>query len=252
MMAKLFALIKREKEFILITLGVFLGGLLILAIIFDNLVMPIIVHHGAEFSLPSVVGLPLMVAQKKIEEKGLQLDIAAEEFDPNHPKGSVIFQVPEPGSNVKKGMTIKVTVSKGVASSIVPNLRGISLREARLMVENAGLLMGEIVWYSDEGFPDGVVIESNPKTGEVVKFNSEIQLVVNQLETQPMVTVPSFIGLDLAEAKKKAEESNVLIGQINSKKDDRMLPETVLSQSIAPGTKVNKWTEINLTVSQSE
>jgi eukaryotic-like serine/threonine-protein kinase len=252
MMSKLFGLIKKEREFILITLGVFFGGLLILAIIFDNFVMPMVVHHGAEFSLPNVVGNTLMIAQKKIEEKGLQLDIAAEEFDPTHPKGTVIFQVPESGSNVKKGMTIRVTISKGVASSTVPNLRGISLREAKLMVENAGLQMGEIVWYSDEGFPDGVVIESNPKAGVVVKFNTEIQLVVNQLETQPMVIVPSFVGLDLAEAKKKAEESNVLIGQINSKKDDRMLPETVLSQSVAPGTKVNKWTEINLTVSQSE
>jgi beta-lactam-binding protein with PASTA domain len=249
---KPFKLINKEKEFILIALGVFFGGLIVLGTIFDVFVMPQIVHHGAEFALPDVVGVTLMEAQKKIEEKGLQLDIAAEEFDPNHPKGTVIFQVPEPGSNVKKGMTIRVTVSKGVASSAVPNLRGISLREARLMIENAGLRMGEIVWYTDEGFPDGVVVESNPPAGTVINFNTEIQLVVNQLETQPMVTVPSFVGLDLAEAKKKAEESNVLIGQIKSKKDNRMLPETVLSQSVAPGTRVNKWTEINLTVSQSE
>jgi eukaryotic-like serine/threonine-protein kinase len=245
-------IIKKEKEFLLVTLGVFFGGLLIIALILDLLVMPRFVHHGVEFQMPNIIGIPVMVAQKKIEAKGLQLTVAAEEFDPIHIKGAIISQIPESGSKVKRGMTVRVTISKGAASSTVPNLKGISLREAKILIENAGLQMGEIVWFADEGFPDGVVIESNPPAGAVTKFNSEIQLVVNQLETQPMVNVPSFVGLDLAEAKKKAEESNVLIGQINYKKDNRMLPETVLAQSIAPGSRVKKWAEVNLTVSQSE
>jgi beta-lactam-binding protein with PASTA domain len=75
---------------------------------------------------------------------------------------------------------------------------------------------------------------------------------VNRLETDIKVDVPNFVGLDLIEAKKLAENNSIILSDIKYRKDDRMLPETVLSQSLAPGTKVPKWTEVKLIVSQSE
>jgi beta-lactam-binding protein with PASTA domain len=36
--------------------------------------------------------------------------------------------------------------------------------------------VGKITWYEDEGFPDGVVVESYPSAGMVIKADSPVQL----------------------------------------------------------------------------
>lgn len=252
MKLKVWEFFKKEKRFFLIILAVFFGGLLATGLIVDNLIMPLLVHHGSEFILPQIVNLPIKVAEKKMSDMKLNLVITGEEYNSYFPIGIIISQMPDPGTTVKKGSTIRAIVSKGEASATMPTIKGLSLREAKLMIENANLTVGEIIWYEDEGFPDAVVVESYPLAGTVLKANSPVQLVVNRLETDVKVDVPNFIGLDVAEAKKLAEENGILVSDIKYRKDERMLPETVLSQSLAPGTKVLKWTEVKLIVSQSE
>jgi beta-lactam-binding protein with PASTA domain len=112
--------------------------------------------------------------------------------------------------------------------------------------------MGDLLWYTDDVLPDGVIIESRPDAGTVMRLNAEVQLVVNRKQTDVLIPVPDFVGLDYSEAQQTAEENYLIIGDISYKVDDRMLPETVLYQSIAPGTEVPKWTIVSLTISQLE
>lgn len=242
----------KEWKNILVSLAVFLGGLLVLAILMDTIIMRIVVRHGEECFVPYITNMSLKAARVKLKENGLKMTVALEEFSAEYPKGTVISQLPEQGATVKKGMSIRVTVSKGSASAVVPNLRGVTLREAKFKLEREGLEMGDILWYNDETLPDGVIIESRPLVGTVMKLNAEVLLVVNRRQTDVLITVPDFVGLDLSEVVVIAEENNLLIGEISYKVDDRMLPETVLFQSIAPNSQVQKWTVINLTVSQPE
>lgn len=249
---KIIDLVIDKWKQILITLGVFFGGLLILALLMDQIIMPIAVKHGDECLVPDITFMSMQAAEIKLNEADLQLTVALEEFSAQHPKGTIISQLPEPGSSVKIGMKVRVTVSKGAASATVPKLRGVSLREAKLLLEQEGLVMGDLLWYTDEVLPDGVIIESRPDAETVMRLNAEVQLVVNRKQTDIMIPVPDFVGLDYSEAQQAAEENYLIIGDISYKVDDRMLPETVLYQSIAPGTEVPKWTIIGLTISQLE
>jgi hypothetical protein len=65
----------------LIILAVFFGGLLAIGLIVDNLIMPIIVHHGSEFTLPQIVNLPIKVAEKKLKDLKLNLVVTGEEYN---------------------------------------------------------------------------------------------------------------------------------------------------------------------------
>jgi beta-lactam-binding protein with PASTA domain len=242
----------KEWKNILISLTVFLGGLLLLAVLMDTIIMRIVVRHGDECFVPYITNMSLKAARVKLNEGGLKLAVAQEEFSSEYSKGTIISQLPESGATVKKGMGVRVIVSKGSASAVVPNLRGVTLREAKFMLEREGLAMGDILWYNDETLPDGVIIESRPTTSTVMKLNAEVLLVINRRQTDILVAVPDFVGFDLSEVMALAEENNLLIGEISYKVDDRMLPETVLFQSIAPNSQVQKWTVINLTVSQPE
>jgi serine/threonine-protein kinase len=247
--------IKISKEALIgiaITVGVVIGGLLVLLFVADTIVMPILTREGSETQVPYVTDLSLQAAEARLKEAGLGAVKGAEEYDPRRPKGTVIGQIPDGGTVVKRGRKVMLTLSKGSASATVPHLEGFTLREARLLLEKEGLQPGSIIWFTDESRPDGVIITSVPPAGTVMKLNAEVQLVVNRVETQMLVKVPNFIGLDLNVAKVKAEENYLLIGNITYSVDGKLLPETVMAQSAAPGQEVAKWTAINLTISALE
>lgn len=235
-----------------ITLGVFAGGLLILGLIANFIVMPLVVREGSETMVPDVINLSQRAAEARLQESGLEAFQGNDEFDSERPKGTVIDQRPEGGAIVKRGRRVILTISKGSASATVPKLEGYSLREARFLLEKEGLRPGTIVWFTDETRPDGVIISTVPSAGTVMKLNAEVEMIVNRRETDMMVTVPTFAGLDLESARGVAEENYLLIGELSYKVDNELLPETVISQSIAPGDRVNKWAVIDLTISALE
>jgi len=229
--------------------GVFFGGMLLLALLMNFVVMPLFVREGSETRVPDIVNLSQHAAEAKLQEAGLEAVTGAEEFDPERPKGMVIDQRPEGGAIVKTGRRVILTLSKGSASATVPKLEGYSLREARFLLEKEGLQPGSIIWLTDESKPDGVIISSIPADGTVMRLNAEVELMVNRRETDILVTVPDFRGLDLQSARGLAEENSLLIGELTYNVDEELLPETVISQSIPPGDRVRKWSVIELTIS---
>lgn len=246
---------KIKKEHLIgvsISLGALVGGLLILAMVLNFIIMPLVVKEGAETRVPDVVNLSLMAAEAKLGEAGLEGIERDEEFDSDRPKGTVINQRPEGGATVKKGRRVFLTISKGSASATVPQLEGFSLREARFLLEKEGLQPGGILWMTHESRPDGVIMGSIPPEGTVMKLNASVELIVNRRETDMTVSVPKFVGLDLEEARILAEENYLLIGDLDLEVNDNLLPETVISQSIPTGEMVRKWSVVDLTVSMLE
>jgi beta-lactam-binding protein with PASTA domain len=245
--------IKNEKiRGLLITIGVFFGGMIIIALILDTFVMPIVVREGSETQVPSVTNLSLPAAEARLKEANLEMTLGSEEFDSSMPKGAIINQIPEAGAVVKKGRKVIVIISKGSASATVPQLNGYTLREGRFMLQKEGLQQGSVSWVEDTTRPDGVIITSLPPSGTVMRLNAAVQLVVNRLASTMTIKVPDFVGLDLDEAKNLAEENYLLIGEISYQINERLLPETVMAQSIPEGAMADKWTVINLTVSSLE
>ncbi len=235
-----------------IAIGVFFGGLLIIALIMNFIVMPLLVREGSETRVPDIVNLSMRAAEAKLQEAGLGTIKGNEEFDSERPKGAVINQRPEGGAIVKKGRRVILTISKGSASATVPKIEGYSLREARFLLEKEGLQPGGIIWLTDESKPDGVIISTIPSDGTVMKLNAEVDLIVNRRETDIMVSVPVLVGLDLELARIIAEDNFLLVGELTTTIDNELLPETVISQSIPEGYRIKKWTVIDLTVSVLE
>ena len=235
-----------------ITLGVFVGCLFVVLLVLDLAIMPLVTRQGSETQVPAVIDLSLQAAEAKLDEASLGAVNGGEEFDSKRPKGTIINQVPEGGATVKKGRKVVLTLSKGSASAIVPDLEGYTLREASLQLEKEGLQPGNITWFEAADKPDGVIIGSLPPAGTVMKLNAEVQLVVNRIESEMMVRVPNFVGIDMDKAKALAEENYLLLGAINYSVNDRLLPETVMAQSVPQGQQVKKWTAIDLTISETE
>ncbi|MCR4399997.1 MAG: protein kinase, partial [Syntrophomonadaceae bacterium] len=99
---------------------------------------------GREVVVPLVEGLSASEAYQRLQEAGLTMTKAGEDFSAEVEKGSIISQDPPAQSRVKEGREVKVVVSKGKNMVDVPDLVGETLDDARLLLGNAGLEVGDV------------------------------------------------------------------------------------------------------------
>ena len=130
----------------------------------------------------------------------------------------------------------------------VPNVEGYSYEDAESTLKEAKLqsqMVQKTVTDEDEV---GIVISQNKKPGSKVMENTVIKLTVGVLDTK--VTVPDVEGLSLDEATKLLNKNNVKyeIKYETSDEEDN----TVLSQSIKAGKKIDNTNTVIITVAQND
>ncbi|MEZ5359697.1 MAG: PASTA domain-containing protein [Candidatus Zixiibacteriota bacterium] len=226
--------------------------LFVLYLITNDIVMPVITRHGNEFSLPDVEGMTIAEADPVLREAELELTITSEEYHPDKPTGTILSQFPAGGTLVKAGRSIKVVISRGQKAVEVPDLRGFSIRQAKLTLETNGFVLGDIQWTSTDSLPEKVVVFTYPSAGTKIPYGSDVNLMVNQGPYQRTVFVPRLIGLSLEEATQRLEDKGLALGLVTEKVNENFLPRTVLEQSEDPGSELLPGEEVDLIVSSTD
>jgi len=230
--------------------GLIIGVLIVFALIMDNIVMPLYVRHGREMELPDVTELPFNEAAEILHSKGFEVIKENEKFDPNHPEGVVLMQIPAPFSTVKKGRRVYLTVSAGERLIVVPNLTQSSEREAVLKIASANLILGEKFYEYSSFYPEGVVFKQSLFSGTKVKRNSVIDITVSLGAEPNEIIVPDVTGAILDRAVETIKKTGLSIGEITYMINNELLPNTVLFQSISSGSVANVSDTLSLVVSK--
>ena len=225
--------------------------LIILGLIVDSIVMPIMTRHAEEFPLPDFTGQRIFEAQVTLRELSLTHEIASEEYAAEFPEGTIIGQFPVSGTQVKPDRTIKFVISRGQMDVTIPEVHGLSVRQAILNLGTKRLTLGEIEWAYSDSVPERVVIFSYPVAGTRVPIETPINLMVNRGRAMNFTYMPKLVGLPITEAIKKLDEKGLSEGVTSFRTDENYLPETVLEQSESPGTELDVGTEIDLVVSST-
>ncbi len=225
---------------------------LILYFVVNSIVMPVITRHGEEFPLPDFTDQRLTEAQLGINDLNLAYEISSEEYSPGKEKGIVLNQFPIAGTDVKEGRTIKFVVSLGQKNITIPDLSGLSVRQAMLNLETAGLVLGEIAWAFSDTLPEKVVVFSYPNKGVEIPMGTSVNLMVNRGRASNFTFMPRVVGMTLDEASALIEDKVLKVGIVTYRTDENYLPETVLEQSESEGTELDIRTEIDLVVSTTE
>ena len=234
--------------------GIGISALIIILffLLLDRIIMPSVVRLGQESDVPDLQGLRLEEAKSALKDKGLELSVIREEYDLKSSPGTIISQLPEPESRVKKGRRIRVVLSKGGERATVPELIGMTLRQAELTLEARGLLIGEPVYISTDTLPAGEVINSFPAAGTTVPLGMEVRVLINQSDTLEIVKVPNFKGENINEANDKIEKSGLKLGRVRYSVKNNLLPGTVLNQIPKQGAEVRKGSIVELEVSTTD
>ncbi|HWP82028.1 MAG TPA: PASTA domain-containing protein [Bacteroidota bacterium] len=231
-------------------LGGFFAGLLVLFILVDDVVMPWYVQQGRTTTVPDVTGLPKEEAFQKLSEHGLVGKEFETRQDKQYPIGTVAQQNPLPGTEVKYGRGIYLTISGGEPKVSVPSLRGRSLRDAALALERFGLSLGRVEYQVSMNFPENTIIEQGISEETKVPVGTQVSVIVSQGKSADRIPVPNVVRKSLTEAEKIILQLNLKVGNITFQPHPDLLPNTVIEQFPRPGNFVSVGQAIDLFVAQ--
>ena len=193
-------------------------------------------------TVPNVTGLTSEVAVIRLEGVGLDAEI---DPVPNlATRNTVLEQDPVPDSVVEEGSTVTLSVSTGPALVEIPDVSGLSPKEARKRLEDQGLVVTVINKPSD-AVPKGSVIRTDPAAGTEISVGSTVSILVSSGTAKS--TVPDLAGLDLDSALARLESIGLSANVVQ-----RDAPEPageVVDQSPSAGTRVKKGSQVTLFVS---
>ena len=128
-------------------------------------------------SIPNVVGLTVGAARSELEEIGLTLTEAGQEFSDDIVLGSVIWQGTEPGTEVARGSDLTVVVSKGPDIVPFPDISDAAdFNEAAAILTEAGF-SPRLTFGDAEGQVQTVRIDGEePVVGETYRRGTQVDI----------------------------------------------------------------------------
>ncbi len=170
----------------------------------------LVVSKGVgDITMPDITGMTLEQAKSRLKGLGLVVGKITTASEDGKEDGVILMQSPPSDSKVTKGTTVDVTVNRVKVQKIeLPNLVGMTIKEAKDALTALGLTVGPISGSSED---TAVVTQQNPESGSSLDANTAVSLT----------------GEVKKKADPKASESSVTKGTV-----DITVPSGKANQSV--------------------
>jgi serine/threonine-protein kinase len=140
------------------------------------------VSQGAKpIAVPNVVSQSFEDAQETLQAAGFV--VRRSDQNSNIAPNTVIETRPSAGTEMQRGATVTVIVSKGPEDVAVPDVVGLDEESARLEIEGAGLTVSVSDDPTEDPNEDGLVVAQDPDGGTRVEEGSTIVLFVGRFSS---------------------------------------------------------------------
>lgn len=218
--------------------------------------LSIYTYHGESIETPDFTGLTMEQAQQTASAYDLKVVLLDSVHFIDKPKGTVVSQTPPAKQKIKPERTIYLILNGFENEKVsMPDLRGISLRQAYADAELFGLKIGKLTYVPDisttviEQYYKGSPVKPQTK----IPKGSVIDLVIGKGEQNEKTSVVCLIGKTLEEAKSLLSASSLNLGAvvadktISSSKDSanaliwKQSPSCKSQSSIPLGSYIDIW-----------
>jgi eukaryotic-like serine/threonine-protein kinase len=199
--------------------------------------------------MPDLRSKDSLSAVHLLGEAGFKIGQISHVHNDSIPLGRIVYQLPLAGEEVKKKRHVCFTLSLGREMVMVPNLLELSPSEASDTLQRLGLHLGETKEVVNDRMTPGAIIATVPSSGKRISRGSQVHITISQNSLQGQTYVPDCQNIALEKAKAVLNKASLRLRQVTSQPSPDMLPNTVLSQSIKAGTRVDKGTFIDFIVS---
>ena len=218
--------------------------------LFTNFLKPLFAP-APDYVVPNLLGL---IYEETAENRELLNDfdlVKVATVTDERAEGTIIKQTPDPETTVKDpGTEIKVTVSGGPKTIIMPDVSEKEYTDAFVLLQNLGLIVSTPEYENHEEIPKGHVISFTPLENAVLKPGDKVQLVVSTGPRDKTEQVPLFIGQSVDWARDKITLHNLVVGEEFEVWSSEYPAGTVVDQSVEAYSEVPQGTKINLQVSK--
>ena len=223
-----------------------LAGVGLVGVVLVNfVVMPSLVRHDAAVRVPEVVGMDVAAARCACDAVGLLLLEDGKRHGQGVLPGQVLSQTPAAGSAVKPGRSVRVLVSLGTEVVAMPDVRGLTLRQATLQIENAQLLLGDVARIRD-GDGGEIVRATRPAPGVAIARGDSVTVLLEIGAVSETFLMPNLIGQDVGDARALIESRGFRVGRVAYRAASGVYPGTVLEQYPDSGALVRGGDSIDL------
>ena len=202
---------------------------------------------STQTKMPDVVGLSEKMADKKLSDNNLQMQVKSSEYSDTVEKGNVISQEPKADEVVSKYSKVSVVISLGSDAFDISklNLVGKTKESAESLLKENGFSTDTKEEPSDT-VPKGSVISytpTKPKNGE------RVTLTVSSGKKVTKVVVPNITGMSESEAKTLLETNGLMLGNKAEQHSATVAKGVIIGQSTAAGSSVDSGSSVDYAVS---
>jgi beta-lactam-binding protein with PASTA domain len=187
-------------------------------LLFTLLWLRIYTRHGQAIGVPDLAGLTLEEVGDVADSRNLRYTVVDSVFSTEVPRGTVVKQTPTAGSTVKRQRKIFLTMNAVNPETVsMPRLVGLSIRQARLALQNAGLVLGDIRYrpdYAVNNVLQQIHGDSVLTEGTEVKKGEMIDLVLGAGLSNETTRVPSLTGLGMEAAREVIADHFLNLGAV--------------------------------------
>lgn len=231
-----------------ISLGSLIALGAVLLVLLDFVIMPAYTNYDEGVTVPDISQVSLEEAQQRLTSYGLRYEVADRRSNSAYPADYVIDQTPAAAKLVKPGRKIYLTVNTESNPTVqVPDVVDLSLRNAKIQLQNYGLEIGTIS-YESSRFKN-TVLRQSVDAEQVVPQGTVVDLAVSDGLGEKMVEVPNIKGLRLSEAQQKLQEAGIRIGDFRFQPSKDVKPNVIISYE-PNKEKVQEGETLNLIVSE--
>lgn len=131
-------------------------------------------------TIPSLIGLSREAAMNAIEVAGFDAEEPTSRPS-NEPLGTVIDSRPRPGTQAPMPSPVALVVSAGPTTVIVPDVVGRPVSDARMLLRQVGLAVGDVLWGATGASvadASAVVVSQSPPAGSQAASGSRVHLSI--------------------------------------------------------------------------
>ena len=202
-------------------------------------------------SAPELVGSRPVEAYAAASRLGLSLIVASRRHDDAVPEGRIASQEPAAGAPIKTSRSVRVVVSLGPARVNVPPVTGRSLREARLLLEHAGLGSFRVVTTEDTTPAETVVMQEPPAGDAPMTQSMAVTLLVSRGPASADYIMPDLISRPAAATLLALQQAGLRIADVQYRSYPGAPAGVILKQTPLAGFRVTPRTIVAVEVSGS-
>ncbi len=158
-----------------------------------------VTQHNKELVVPDFSNMTVAEAEATAAQVGVRVEVTDSVYAKRMRKGAVRDQNPAPGTMVKEGRRILLTINAMNAKKVtMPDLVGLSMRQALAELQSRGLVLGRLIYVEDLATNNVLrQLKGNREVepGKSVETETVIDLVVGlNPDTESTTYVPSVVG----------------------------------------------------------